>query len=648
MGLTIQNVNVKPFRAQLELPIFSHHINKNSVKPFLKWAGGKRQLLSELVSFSPRTYNKYIEPFLGGGALFFYLQPKKAILSDLNEELINCYIVVRDKVQDLIKELISYKNEEQFYYQTREIFPSTLDPVQRAARFIYLNKTSYNGLYRVNKKGNFNVPFGKRNKTTICDKSTLIAAHQALQGADILWGGYKNILKKHAQPGDFVYLDPPYCPAGGYADFTRFTKEFFYEEDHIELRDEFSHLVKMGCWALLTNSNTDFVRKIYEGYDYKVVDTKRNISSKSETRTGEDLIVISTQPPKKTPSLLSLRGGKLLEHFPGTRYMGSKYRILPFLWECVKDLPFQTVLDAFSGSACVSYMFKQFGKRVISNDFMHFPYYFAKSLIENPKVRLKDKDIQFLMQQNSKAVSFISDTFKGIYFTDEENKFLDSLRTNIELLKNPYKKSLALAAITRACIKRQPRGIFTFVGDRYNDGRRDLQINLQQHFLENVEIFNAAIFDNGQENLAFNCDIFDLEVEVDLIYLDPPYFTPRSDNDYTRRYHFLEGLVRQWKGVEIQQHTKTKKFKRYETPFINKDTAYEAFDRLFKKFRKSILVVSYSSNSIPGKSDLVHMLKKYKRSVHVYQVEHLYSFGTHGHKVGENANRVNEYIFVAR
>ncbi len=444
-----------------------------------------------------------------------------------------------------------------------------------------------------------------------------------------------------------MYLDPPYYPAGGYADFKRYTKEFFYEEDHIELRDEFCRLADIGCFVILTNSNTDFVRRLYDGFDYEAVDSRRNISCNASTRTGQDLIVFSKEVRQSKPTQLILFSGRLLEHFPGTRYMGSKYRLLPFIWECVKDLEFSSVLDAFSGSACVSYMFRQYERRVISNDFLHFAYHFAKALIENSEVHLDENDIDLLIQPNPKAGNFITETFRGLYFNEKENRFLDSLVANIELLKNQFKKSLALSAISRACMKRRARGIFTFIGDRYDDGRRDMRISLQQHFLENIKAFNAAVFNNGHNNMSLNCNVFDLKENVDLVYMDPPYYTPNSDNDYTRRYHFIEGLVRNWKGVEIQYNTKTKKIRRYETPFISKDTVHDAFDKLFAKFRESILVVSYSSNSIPNKADMAGMLKKYKKNVRVYQVEHLYSFGTHNHKVDNNAKRVREFVFVA-
>jgi len=283
----------------------------------------------------------------------------------------------------------------------------------------------------------------------------------------------------------------------------------------------------------------------------------------------------------------------------------------------------------------------------LRNDFMQFAFHFSKALIENQEIVLNDNDKKMLLGSNRRAGSFIADTFAGLYFTDEENHFLDTTRANIELLDDEYKKSLALSALVRACMKRRPRGIFTFTGERYNDGRRDMQIDLRQHFKENMDAFNKAVFDNARHNLAFGVDVFELNLDVDLVYLDPPYFTPNSDNDYSRRYHFVEGLVKQWKGVEIQQHTITKKFKRYETPFYSKDTIYEAFERMFEKFKSQIIVLSYSSNSIPDKTDLVGLLKKYKKHVKVYQIEHTYSFGNQNHKIGNNANKVNEFVFVA-
>lgn len=617
-------------------------IKDKTIKPFLKWAGGKTQLIEKLEQFFPKDYDTYIEAFLGGGALFFHLQPSKAILSDINPELINCYTNIRDNVDEVIFHLKSLKNNEDFYYEIRGCDISTLTSEERAVRFIYLNKTCFNGLYRENKKGEFNVPYGRYTNPQICDEKRLYLAHEALQNAKLICGNYKTVLRRYAQHNDFIFLDPPYVPVGKYSDFQRYTKDFFYDDDHIELRDEFKRLINIGAKVILTNSNTEFVRELYAGYPSEVFQTKRLISSKSETRTGEDLVIYSTNGKKRLDSKQ-----ELLANFPGTRYMGSKYKLLPFLWDSIKDLEFKSALDAFSGSGCVSYMLKQKGIKVYSNDFMSFSSNIAKSIVENSKTKIKEEDIKKLLAKNKKAGKFILTTFQGLYFNDEDNMFLDNLVANINLMEDNYKKSIAYAAITRACMKKRARGIFTYTGERYDDGRRDLQLSLKEHFLENIENFNEAVFDNGQINLSFNKDIFDVDINADLVYFDPPYLTSKSDNDYVRRYHFVEGLIKNWEGVEIDLSTKTKKFKKYPSPFDSKSTVNDALDKLFSKFQKSILVVSYSSNSIPSKEEMIEILGRYKTNVELKEIDYKYSFGNQNHKVGDNSNNVKEYLFIA-
>lgn len=611
-------------------------------KPFLKWAGGKTQLLDELNTLRPKKFNKYIEPFLGGGAMFFNIRPKNAILSDSNCELINCYKIVKDDVEELIEELQHYHNEETFFYSIRGIDLSTLNPVQRAARFIFLNKTCFNGLYRVNKKGEFNVPFGKYKNPTICDTKKLRDASCALKNATIICSDYKAVLRRYSEENDFIFLDPPYHPIGPNSDFQRYTKEFFHEEDHLELRDEFNRLVRIGAKIIQTNSNSEFIKDLYCPFRTKVIETKRLISSNAETRDGQDLIIYSLKKPTSINT-----NQELLENFPGTRYMGSKYKILPFLWNSIKDLNFNSALDAFSGSGCVSYMLKQKGIEVYSNDFMTFSSKISQSLIENSNTKLNEKDIVGLLSENSKANNFISKTFKDIYFNDLDNNFLDNLMANIEIMDNPFKKAIALASISRACLKKRPRGIFTYVGQRYDDGRRDLQLSLKDHFIENIESFNNAVFNNGRKNKSFNQDIFELDIHADLVYLDPPYLTSKSDNDYTRRYHFIEGLVKNWEGLNIQYETKTKKFKKYPSPFDSKSTVNAALDKLFDKHKNSIIVVSYSSNSIPEKEEMIDLLKKYKENVVIKEIDYQYSIGNQNNKIGDNANKVKEYLFIA-
>lgn len=345
---------------------------------------------------------------------------------------------------------------------------------------------------------------------------------------------------------------------------------------------------------------------------------------------------------------LHLTAKNQMQLFPPTRFMGSKRKLLNFIWDNIKGLSFQNVLDAFSGSGCVGYMLKTKGKSVVSNDILNYSYNVANALIANSSVRLDKRDVDFLLHSPIVTDGFISETFKGLYFTDEENHFLEQVSFRIPLLDQEYKRSLALSALARACMKRRPRGIFTYIGNRYNDGRRDLELSLEKHFIEALSLFNRAVFNNNKTNFAFHGDIFDLEHRnFDLIYIDPPYFSTKSDNDYLRRYHFIEGLCSYWQGVQIQQNTKTKKFKKIATGFDSKDKIYSTFHKLFQMFPKSAFAISYSSNSLPTKEEMIDILRHYRSTVEVKEFDHKYSFGNHNHKIGDNANSVKEYLFIS-
>ena len=267
-------------------------------------------------------------------------------------------------------------------------------------------------------------------------------------------------------------------------------------------------------------------------------------------------------------------------------------------------------------------------------------------MVENNSVTLPLDEAKTLLDGRKESDHFVADTFKGLYYSDEENDLIDTLRTNIAAMKDQYKRAIAMTALIRACIKKRPRGIFTYTGHRYDDGRRDLKKTLSQQFLEAVEAVNKAVFDNGKINCSKYGDAMDLRVDnADLVYIDPPYYSPLSDNEYVRRYHFVEGLARDWKGVEIQEHTQTKKFKSYPTPFSTRKGATDAFDKLFKKFANSILVVSYSSNSQPTQDEMVAIMAKYKEHVEVIPIDYKYSFGNQS-EAKTHRNSVQEYLFV--
>ena len=332
--------------------------------------------------------------------------------------------------------------------------------------------------------------------------------------------------------------------------------------------------------------------------------------------------------------------------FPDTKYMGSKQAILPFILKNVSELEFDTVLDAFCGSGCVAYAMKQMGKQVIANDYLKFAYHTARASVENNSTKLGKSDVDRLLTKTRTAKTFIREKFAGLYFEDEDNAFLDNTIANIDEL-SPMKKSIAFAALCRACMKKRPRGIFTFIGKKGFDGRRDLRISLKEQFLDAIRLFNNAVFSNGLSNKALCLDVFDVPTDrIDLVYIDTPYLSPHSDCDYTRRYHFVEGLCTYWKDVEIQEHTVTKKIKSYPTEFKTLRTAKASFARLFEYFKNSIIVVSYGSNGVPHKNKMVELLRDFKKKVYVKETAHRYYFGNQKHKVGNNNNNVKEYLFI--
>jgi len=615
-------------------------------KPVLKWAGGKTQLLDALRARAPHTFNCYIEPFVGGGALFFDLNPRTAIIADMNPELINLYQCLQRDYTGVVQHLRHMVNDEDVFYATRVLDFAELEPMQAAARTIYLNRTCYNGLYRVNKKGQFNVPFGRYKNPAICQPECLQAAARALAGATIVLADYKDVLRQHARSGDFIFLDPPYLPVGEYADFKRYTKEQFYEEDHRELAEEVRRLQKVGCHVILTNSNHPLVHELYAGLEMDIISTRRNISSRSATRKGEDIIITARPAPRIFFRLVPDPISEQANLYPSTRYMGSKEKLLPWIKSVAQNFEFDSVADLFSGSGAVGYLFKTMGKQVFSNDYMAMSATWAKAMIENNTQTLTPREVDRLFSPASDNDRFVQDTFRGIYYPDDENAMIDLVRTNIRKITNPHKKSIALSALIRACLKKRARGIFTYTGMRYDDGRADLSASMEEQIRRAVTAINAAVFDNGTSCSARVGDAMQAQTKADLVYLDPPYYSPLSDNEYVRRYHFVEGLARDWDGVDIQWHTKTRKFKSYPTPFTSRAGATAAFDHLFRKLKDSIILVSYSSNSLPTKDEMIHLLAKYKRHVEVVDIDHRYSFANQGSTSSEIRNQVKEYLFA--
>lgn len=260
---------------------------KEETYPIVKWVGGKRQLMFELLKNMPENYNRYFEPFIGGGALFFELQPENAYISDMNEELINLYQVVRDNVYELINDLQKHDISKEYFMEIRNIDRTeeykNWSNVKKASRFIYLNRTCFNGMYRVNSKGEFNVPFGHYKNPRILDENNLINCSNLLQKTEIKHADFSEILKA-VKKGDFAYFDPPYVPLSETSSFTSYTKDGFDMDMQFKLRDVCDELDSMGVKFLLSNSDTKLVNELYENYNIKKVFASRQINANADGR----------------------------------------------------------------------------------------------------------------------------------------------------------------------------------------------------------------------------------------------------------------------------------------------------------------------------------------------------------------------------
>ncbi len=260
---------------------------KEETYPIVKWVGGKRQLMFELLKNMPKTYNRYFEPFIGGGALFFELRPQYGYISDLNEELINLYTVVRDDVYELIDNLNKHEISKEYFMAIRNIDRTkeyqNWSDVKKASRFIYLNRTCFNGMYRVNSQGQFNVPFGNYKNPRIVDEENLINCSKLFKNTEICCADFSEILNK-VQKGDFVYFDPPYVPLNETSSFTSYTKDGFDLDMQFKLREVCDELDSKGVMFMLSNSDTKLVNELYSNYEIKKVFASRAINANGNGR----------------------------------------------------------------------------------------------------------------------------------------------------------------------------------------------------------------------------------------------------------------------------------------------------------------------------------------------------------------------------
>jgi len=275
-------------------------MNNVTISPILKRRGGKRKLLKYIIPKIPREMNNYFEPFAGGGAVFLCFQPQNAYINDLNEELINVYLTIKNHPQELLKCLKLHKlsHNKEYYYKTRSLDRGLnykeLSSIEKAARIIYLNHTCYNGLYRVNKKGYFNTPIGRYKNPKILNEDNILNANKYFNNKNVIFscGDYKDILKK-AEKGDFVYFDPPYDPVSVSASFTMYTSNGFSRKDQTELKELCDELTKKGVKFLLSNSETVFIKDLYKNYNIELIPVRRLIGSNNEGRKIINEVLIS-------------------------------------------------------------------------------------------------------------------------------------------------------------------------------------------------------------------------------------------------------------------------------------------------------------------------------------------------------------------
>lgn len=278
-------------------------------RPFLKWAGGKTQLADALLERRPPRFHTYHEPFVGSGAIFFRLYREKlirhAVLSDINAELIDTYLAIRDHVKDVISILSEFPYSKEFYYEIRRKDPWALSLPERAARMIYLNKTGYNGLYRVNRRGQFNVPFGRYKSPRYLDPENLLAVSWALQNVEILCAPFESVIER-ARPGDWVYFDPPYVPLSQTASFTSYHANGFGLRDQERLRDVCIQLTQMNVYVMVSNSDTIIVRSLYQPPHFVIdeVLANRAINCNGAKRGKIRELVITNYPVRFQPRLL--------------------------------------------------------------------------------------------------------------------------------------------------------------------------------------------------------------------------------------------------------------------------------------------------------------------------------------------------------
>lgn len=350
----------------------------------------------------------------------------------------------------------------------------------------------------------------------------------------------------------------------------------------------------------------------------------------------------------------------ILSEYPTTRYQGSKRKILPWIYQHLKDLKFESVLDGCGGSASVSYLFKKMNKAVTYNDSLKFNHVIGKALIQNSSVKFTDEDIDNLLRFELDAPDLIGRIFHNMYFLANENRWLDNMGFGILHMNHytgqvlDYKKSLAYYALFQACLTKRPFNLFhrnnlyirTADVERNFGNKNTWEKNFADTFKNFLKEANSKVFDSGKKCIATNQSVFDIEdVGFDLVYLDPPYINKAGTNEtsnYLKCYHFLEGLVEydRWEN-RIDHTTPTLRYSNAERdPYFNKQDIYESFDRLIEKYSKSKIVISYKKGGMPSIEYIVKVMKQYKKKVYTRSQQYVYALNR------QNGNATNKEILI--
>jgi adenine-specific DNA methylase len=321
--------------------------------------------------------------------------------------------------------------------------------------------------------------------------------------------------------------------------------------------------------------------------------------------------------------------------FPTTRYQGSKQRFVDWIWKCIKDIPFNSALDAFGGTGSVSFRLKEEGKEVTYNDILIFNHIIGKALIENTNTTLSDSEVKILLSKHRDISypDFIERTFKDIYYTDEENRWLDVVSTNIRNMENPYKQAIAYFALFQSCIIKRPYNLFhrknLYVRlkdvERSFGNKKTWDTPFETHFRKFVSEANNAIFDNKQICRSINKDVFDINKNYDFVYIDTPYINENGVGiDYYDFYHFLNGLVNyeNW-NKHIDYTSKHLRLFKQSNVWTNTKTIYDAFKQLFSQFKESVMAISYRSNGTPTINELIDILEGLNKKVEIYHTEQM-------------------------